>query len=393
MRTGALRSVPGLFAALAMMPLMVIGWALLLPVVPLAMTRVGASTAAASANTAVFMIAAVAAQLTSPWLLRKHGYRRVIVIAALTLGVPCLGMLVSAAPWWWYLIAAVRGIGFGVLSVACTALPSVIASNDLLGRIAGVQGVTISLSQAIGLGSGLVIADTWGLHTVVILGVLFPLLICVLVRYVPAVSESGVSADAAMTPPKARHAATKPVKVILSIGVVAAAFGGLSVLLPIGESNETAAVAALTLLSLALMVGRYLAGFLTDRGHHGRLAMPSMVLAALSVAMLAWPAAESYRMVIVVLAAIAFGFAFGVLQNDSLISLYHLFAKQGKATASKWWNIGIDCGMGLGSFALGALASGRDVGVAYLVAAVALVLAAPLCAAISRLPAHVADAR
>lgn len=391
MRASTLRSVPGLFAALTMMPLMVIGWALLLPVVPLAMTRVGASTAAASANTAVFMTSAVAAQVISPWLLRNYGYRRVIVVAALTLGVPCLGMLVSAAPWWWYLIAAVRGIGFGALSVACTALPSVIASNDLLGRVAGVQGVTISLSQAIGLGSGLVVADVAGLHTVLILGVLFPMLICVLVRYVPAVSESGVSVADPSATPKVLHAALKPVKVILSIGVVAAAFGGLSVLLPIGESNESAAVAALTVLSLALMVGRYLAGLLTDRGQHGRLAVPSMVLAALSVAMFSWPAAESYRTVVVVLASIAFGFAFGVLQNDTLISLYHLFAKQGKATASKWWNIGIDCGMGLGSVTLGALASSHDVSAAYIVAAVVLALAAPLCFAISRLPALVAD--
>lgn len=97
-------------------------WSLLLPLLPLAVLDNGGSAGLAGATTGIFMAATVLTQIVTPRLLRTFGYRPVMAGAAFMLGVPALGHLLGTEPWLVLLFCALRGVGFGALTVAESAL-------------------------------------------------------------------------------------------------------------------------------------------------------------------------------------------------------------------------------------------------------------------------------
>ena len=70
-------------------------WALLLPVVPTNVIDDGQPTSLAGLSTGVFMLATVITQVFTPRVLRTLGYRRVIAVSSLLLGVPALGYMLG----------------------------------------------------------------------------------------------------------------------------------------------------------------------------------------------------------------------------------------------------------------------------------------------------------
>ncbi len=64
------------------------GYALLLPVVPLWVSRGGSGEFGAGLSTGVLMAATVATQLLVPAMLRRVGHRPVLVVGSLLLGLP-----------------------------------------------------------------------------------------------------------------------------------------------------------------------------------------------------------------------------------------------------------------------------------------------------------------
>ena len=57
-------------------------WSLLLPVVPTAVLDAGGAESLAGLSTGVFMLFTVITQIFTPWLLRKFGFRVVMVVSA-----------------------------------------------------------------------------------------------------------------------------------------------------------------------------------------------------------------------------------------------------------------------------------------------------------------------
>lgn len=368
-----LRTIPRLTTALAISPIMIGSWALLVSVVPLQMVRAGASAAWAGANTTVFMAATVLAQLLTPRFVSTAGYRPVIATGAILMGLPCLGLLISVNPTWWFTIALVRGVGFGLLTVACISLPARMAPPMLLARLTAAQGVATSITQAAGLGTGLTILDLWGFPLVCVIGFLLPMLGCALLFRVPAIGEPTPASDTHSNAIASLR--VRPIMVALAIGIISAVFGAFTILVPISTSADRSVV-ILTLVTAAMMPGRYVAGRLADTARGGLLALPAMLAAALCVAVLGAARHWCAPVALIYISAAAFGISWGVIQNDAMLALYKLFEHRGRTTASTWWNFAIDFGIGLGSFAFGATVTAAGIDAAYAIAALALVAGA-----------------
>ncbi len=92
----------------------------------------------------------------------------VMAAAALLLGVPALGHLLGNESWVGLLFSALRGIGFGALTVAENALIAEITPPRLLGKATGMIGVFVGFSQMLFLPAGIAMGQAWGFGTVYI---------------------------------------------------------------------------------------------------------------------------------------------------------------------------------------------------------------------------------
>lgn len=350
------------------------GWSLLLPVVPLAVSQAGGSEALAGAVTAVFMAATVATQLVTPRLLHVWGYRLVLAVGCLLLGLPALALLASTAAPVALGVSVVRGVGFGLLTVAGSALVAELAPRELLGRATGAQGIAIATGQMIALPVGLALFGRGHANTVYVLGAAVPMLAVVAIAALPRI----------------RHAAAEggsrrrlPLSVLLvpclAMLAVAAAYGGVTSLLPIAVAGRAAvAGVALSVASAAILVGRYAAGLLVDRIGVGRIMVPALACAASGAVLFAVTVAGGGNAVLLMAAAILFGGGFGAVQNESLVTLFRSAGPTRLGAASAAWNVSFDAGTGVGALALGAVAGLAGHAAVYTVGAVAIALVIPV---------------
>lgn len=342
----------GILVALLMGATTFGGWSLLLPVVPLAIADGGGSAAAAGASTAVFMATTVATQLKVPALLRRYGYRAVLAVGCLLLGPPSLAFLWSTAIAPALIISAIRGIGFGLVTVAGIGLLAELAPPNLLGRVTGANGVAIASAQMLVLPLGLALYQS-GQHAVVfVLGAAVPLVSLLTITRLPAVPKPGI--------PTGRKGLSVSVLVVpcLSMFVVAAAYGGMSSLLPIASENRAAIAGfALSASAGAMLVGRYGAGVIADRIGAGRTMVPALLLAAVGMGLLALAVVGiGGGDVALIAGALLFGAGFGAVQNEALLTLLASAGRDRVGAASAAWNIAYDGGTGVGSLALGVVA-------------------------------------
>ncbi|MBS5998943.1 MFS transporter, partial [Corynebacterium sp.] len=154
--------VPGYTATMLAIAAAFGAWSILLPVVPLAVIDSGGSATLAGSSTGIFMAFTVLTQIISPWLLRRWGYRRVMALSAFTLGVPAFGHLLGTDAWVVLLFSALRGVGFGALTVSESALIAELAPVRLLGKATGMIGVFTGLGQMVFLPLGLTMAEKLG---------------------------------------------------------------------------------------------------------------------------------------------------------------------------------------------------------------------------------------
>ncbi|HVT68439.1 MAG TPA: MFS transporter, partial [Trebonia sp.] len=129
-------------------------YAPLLSVAPMWVTHGGAASGAAGAATGITMAATVAAQLCVPRLHRRLGFRAILAAGALVLGVPAFGYVLSASVGWVLAVSAVRGLGFGLVTVAGSALVAELVPAAGQGRAVGWYGMAVGLPQVLFLPLG-----------------------------------------------------------------------------------------------------------------------------------------------------------------------------------------------------------------------------------------------
>lgn len=361
---GAPRSLwhhPGYPAVFLLMVVVFAGWTMLLPVVPLAVIRSGGSDTLAGGTTAIFMGTTVALQVFTPSLLQRFGYRRMLLLACLLSGLPNLGYLLGLGPAVALGVSAVRGAGFGVLTVACPALIAELVPARLLGRATGLSGAGVGAAQMLFLPAGLALMSAISADVVFVLGAAVGLLASIIVIFVPSVHPQ--PQVAVESPP--RLSAMAHLMLVPFLGMLAAsvAFGGVSSFLPVaGEVLDPVAGAGAAGLALSavggfIMVGRLSCGIVADRRGPGGLLLPALVLAAVGLGGIAVVIAAGLSPWWLLAGAAVFGLGYGTAQNDTLLMLFARVDRSRLSVASTVWNVAYDGGMGLGALGLGIVAA------------------------------------
>ncbi|MDK8473691.1 MULTISPECIES: MFS transporter [Corynebacterium] len=363
-------------------------WSILLPVVPLAVIDSGGSATLAGGSTGIFMAFTVATQIVSPWLLRRWGYRRVMALSAFTLGVPAFGHLLGTDAWIVLLFSALRGVGFGALTVSESALIAELSPVRLLGKATGMIGVFTGLGQMIFLPLGLFMADSLGYASTYITAGLIGFLGFAMCLRIPKIKVT-LAEDNDEEVNIIRVPTWKLVLVpALALTTFSMSYGAISSFLsPAMQELDAARGASLAGIMLSIvggaaMIFRYFAGVVADRtGTPGSLYIPSQIMAIIGVGTISLTLFMESSIWWLVLGAVLFGGAFGIAQNEALLSMFDRLPRERVSEASAIWNIFYDSGTGLGSTLLGAMVAGYGydgafgAGVAILIAGLLLTTA------------------
>ncbi|QUH04755.1 MFS transporter [Saccharopolyspora erythraea] len=324
------------------------GYVLLLPVVPLWAVVGGAGEIAAGATNAVFMLVTVLTQLAMPWLLRRVGHRVALGAGTLLIGLPTPLFAVSKEMWALLAVSGLRGIGFGLLTVAGSALVAELVPVAVRGRAAGLYGLSVGLPNVVFLPAGVWLAQNIGFVPLFWIAAALPVAMTAAVFWIAPVRrpEAGPAA-----------ARTFPVTLLspwLVMCVVATAAGGLVAFLPLAIT-AWAVTPALLAFGLATVAGRWLAGQVGDRFGGRLVVVPSVVLAGVGTAAIALASAGATA--VAVAGAFALGAGFGAVQNVTLVMM---FERADSGAASTAWNIAYDAGNGIGAVGFGVLVTATD---------------------------------
>jgi MFS family permease len=350
------------------------GFFVLLPVVPLYATTAGAGTAGAGLTTAALLFATVAAELVSPRLVGRFGYRPVFAVGLLLLGVPALALAASAQLVAILAVSLVRGLGFGIVVVLGSALVAELVPPQRRGEGLGLYGVVIGAPGVLALPFGVFLIGHTGYLPVFVAAAVVALAGLLALPGEPGArigrgrdhrpDQDGRPArdhppDRGGPPDRApvgiraglRRAALLRPAVVFAATAVA---GGVVVtFLPLAVPGGSGSLAAAALLAQAVTgtLARWWAGRYGDRRGSARLVVPGLLIATAGVLALVLTGSP----VAVLAGAALFGVGFGVCQNASLAVMFDRVGQSGYGTVSAIWNLAFDAGMGLGAAGFGVL--------------------------------------
>ncbi len=369
--------LPGMPALLAATVAGFCGFSALMPIAPLWATHGGADSAGAGAVNGVLMLFTVLTQPFVPAAVRRWGWGPIMATGQLLLGLPALAHLLSSDLSWILLLAAVRGLGFGILTVTGSAAVANLVDPRRRGQAVGIYGLAIAVPQLIFMPLGPWVALDVGFWLVFAAGAL-PLLGCV---------PAWLAGRALIVEPDESPVTHSRVQVyrwllramLLLLGVTLA--GGALITF----SSEIAgaawlATAALLVLTGAAALTRWKMGALADRHGTRPFLWPlvlstsvGMVLVAVSLTVDGALAAA-----LLLLGVLCVGISYGALQNLTLVLAFASVSRRDYGTASAVWNIGFDLGTGVGAVVVGAIAAGSSFTEALLVAAALSLATLPL---------------
>lgn len=374
------------------------GFAALLPVAPLWAVSGGANEAGAGLVNGVLLLATVVTQPFVPRLLSRLGTGRVLAAGLALLGVPPLLFLISDQLGWILLLSILRGLGFGILTVAGSTVVANLVPRAQHGAAIGAYGAAIAVPQVVLIPAGPWLAESIGFWTVFALGILPILGISSAPRLARVLREQ--AAERALQPStgslptlngnrsRLRLLASGLLRPMILLSGVTLAGGALITFAPQMSSAPAATAGGLALLTLSAAATRWGAGSLADRYGTKPFLWPLVLLSVIGLIFVAIavenPNATS---VVLFLAGLTLvGIAYGGLQNLTLLLSLSAVRREQYGTASAVWNIGFDLGTAVGSVLIGTLAAALSFPPALLVAAAISLLTLPL--AFTRGPKH-----
>lgn len=356
------------------------GYAALITVAPLWAVRGGAGPGGAGAVNGVLMLFTVLTQPFVPSALRRVGWGPVMVAGLLLLGAPSLLHLLSDDLLPTLALSAVRGLGFGVLTVTGSAAVAELVPAPQRGAAIGAYGLAVAVPQLLLLPFGPWMAAEVGFGVVFAAGAL-PLL------GVPPALALGRRLSREPVPAVARPAGVRPLRVyrvllrpMILLLVVTLAGGALITFLPQVTDVTRVTTSGLLLLTATTTLSRWGVGGLADRHGPQPFLWPLTLLAAVSMLVVA--GAVHFRAgpagLLLVAAMAVLGVSYGGLQNLTLLVSFQSVDRHEYGVASAVWNVGFDAGTGLGAVVVGALAAGTSFGFAFLFIAAILLVSLPL---------------
>jgi MFS family permease len=350
-----------------------IGFYLPLSVVPLFAKQAGSDSGAGLATVAL-LLATVAAELVTPRLVARVGYRWALGVGLVLLGAPTLLLTVSSDVWVIVGVSVVRGIGFAIAVVAGGAVTALLIPADRRGEGLALVGIVGGIPGLLALPAGVWAAAHWGFTPVFVATTVATLLALVSVPGLPRYAatpkeDGGHGVLAGLRNP----VLTRPATVF---AVAAAAVGVLVTFLPLAAADQPAWVAASALLAqpAAATAARWVAGRLGDRHGPAVLLVPGVVLSAVGMAAIAATGTPS----LVIGGAVVLGAGFGALQNATLTLMYARVPAGGESAVSAIWNAAYDLGMAAGALGAGLVIGSVGYPVTFVLAALVIVPALAL---------------
>ena len=371
---GSVWRVPGMPWLLGSAMLWFAGFALLVPVAPLWVIRGGSDDLGAGLVTGVMMACTVLAQLSMRRVLAGLGWRWTLVLGAGLLGLPALGHLATDRLWPVIALAAVRGFGFGIVTVCgATAVASFVGPGRR-GRALGALGLAIAAPQFILVPIAPWLAERAGFGLVFVLAVLPALAIPLAWPIARAVGDRDrAPADDSGHGPGARlwRVLAGPIAALV---VITAAGGAILTFTSHILASPVLGFGGLLAFTGAAAVSRWGAGGVADRFGATAAIAPLLFTGALGLAAIALRADsvhDSAGRVQVIAGLLVVGVAYGGLQNLTLTQAFAIAGEPARQSVSIAWNLSFDAGTGLGAFVVGAIATATSYSVAFAVLALA----------------------
>jgi predicted MFS family arabinose efflux permease len=324
-----------------------IGFFLPLSVVPLFAKQAG-SEAGAGLATVALLLATVAAELVTPRLVARVGYRWALATGLVLLGVPTLVLTVSDDIRVIIAVSVVRGIGYAIAVVAGGAVTALLIPADRRGEGLALVGIVGGIPSLLALPAGVWAAAHWGYAPVFVVTTVATLLALLSVPGLPRHSLAASATEEGVLAGLRNPVLTRPATLF---AVSAAAVGVLVTFLPLAAADQPAWVAASALLAqpAAATAARWVAGRIGDRHGPAWLLVPGLLLAAAGMAGLAFTGTPAA----VIGGAFVFGAGFGALQNATLSLMYARVPAGGESAVSAIWNAAYDLGMAAGALGAG----------------------------------------
>ncbi|MED5811466.1 MFS transporter [Mycolicibacterium sp. 050232] len=324
------------------------GFSLLLPAAPMWAVRIGADSLGAGAVNSVLMLFTVIAQLLVGRLLRRVGWAVTQALGLVLLGIPAVAHLLTGSLWQVLLLAALRGLGFGILTVCSVRGIAAMIPQERRGRAIGAYGLSIAAPQFVLTPLAPWLAENVGYQLVFVMAAA-PLLAVPLAFTRPA--------PTLLHEPHADRldgVGVGLVGPIAALVVITAAGGGILTFAP-QLSGATIALGALLAMTGTAALARWLIGGPAD--HHGaaKFIAPMLGVGAVGLAVIA--VGIGLGGTLVILGCALLGTAYGALQNLTLVQAFAATGEHARGAVSVAWNVGFDAGTGLGSLAVGALAT------------------------------------
>jgi predicted MFS family arabinose efflux permease len=360
------------------------GYALLLTVAPLWVVEGGASTAGAGLVNGVLLLFTVLTQLLVPRALQRFGWGPVLAVGLALLGVP--GVLMSLGDGLGMVLAlsAVRGVGFGVLTVTGSAAVAALVGARRRGEAIGAYGLAVAAPNLVLLPAGPWIAEGVGYWVAFALSALPVAGIPAALRLASTLHLSApdlhpdMSGGPAPGDPEsgAYRLLLRPMLLLLAVTL---AGGALITFTPQVVDSPSVAAGGLLLMGLSAALGRWRIGALADRYGPRRFLLPLVPLTGVAMALVSWSVASSdVRVGSFLVAMLLIGLCYGGLQNLTLLISFTSVAPRHHNLASAVWNVGFDAGTALGSVAVGVIAQLTSFATAFLCAGAIAVATIPL---------------
>lgn len=388
---GSIWRVPGMLALAWASLTGFSGYAALLPVAPLWVVRGGADAAGAGLVNFVLLLCTVATQFGTPALIRRVGWGHALAASMVLLGVPALAHGVTDALGPILALSAVRGVGFGILTVAISAAAVLLVTPDRRGAAVGAYSLAISIPMVALMPTGIWIAETWGFWPVFVVSALSLLGVpaCYLAaRHLPHRSMHDPAHPAPTSrEPLSRSALRALVVPSLMLLAITLAAGALITFAPQMVAVGWLATLGLLAMSITSALTRWRVGGLADRLGSGRLLWPFVLTAVIGLGGVAWlartPVAPGHQVSWLVVCALV-GVGYGGLQNLTMLRAFEAAGPGQVGTASAVWNAGYDTGTAIGSATVGAVAVASGFGVGMGLTAALCLLTLPLALAALR---------
>lgn len=297
--------------------------------------------------TTVFMTFTIFAQFLTPLGLRRLPPARLLLLSLLFLSLPAVVYALDVPAWVLVGAAALRGIGFGLMTIVCTAMVSIYAEPGKQGTALGLYGLATSVTGIIAPSLGVLILQEWGGLLVAAAAFAIPLVGALFLGPIQRATPAPVTSrhtDPEAPPENAwTWARFAPLAIFVPTAI---AYGGSYTFLPL---FSTLAAVGLLMLGVGFAVGRIVGGRLVDQTRSSVVTAVFALVAAAGLVAVAWTQASG----LAVLAAAVLGFGIGGTASASLAGMMASVSPAQYGFVSTAWNLSFDLGIALGGLGLG----------------------------------------